>query len=93
MLHMKIQFRRMKRDYFISSLAHLAIRLGENKIGSLSYPVYKNKFHMERLNNKNSTLHIGDYMCILGVRETLIMIVNLQTIKQKDIFDFTNLNV
>lgn len=48
---------------------------------------------MERLNNKNSTLHIGDYMCILGVRETLIMIVNLQTIKQKDIFDFTNLNV
>lgn len=59
MLYMKIWFRRM-------SSGTSGYSFGENKIGSLSYTIYKNKSHMERLNNKNYALNIGDYMCILG---------------------------
>lgn len=62
MLYMKIRFRRMSSGTYGYSF-------GGNKIGSLSYTIYKNKCHMERLNNKNYALNIGDYMCILGRSE------------------------
>lgn len=77
---MKIQFRLMCMYYLANSSGIFGYPFGINKVGSLSYMIYKNKFHMEGL-SKNS-LNVGEDMCILAVKETFTTTVNLQ----KDIF-------
>lgn len=81
MLYMKIQFGWMGVDYLTNSSGILGYPFGVNNVGSLSYTIYKNKFHMKGL-NKNSALNVEEYICILGVRETVTTAVN----QQKDVF-------